>query len=105
MTKHWRTGPVYPWLVVGMLMLLYICSHTDRTIVALLVEPIRADLGISDTQYSLLVGVSFATLYAIAGIPMGWVADHWSRRSLAAAGVAFWSLMTAACGLANSFWQ
>jgi len=80
----------YSWTVVVFLMLLYICSYIDRTIMALLVGPIRADLGINDTQYSLLAGFSFAVLYALAGIPLGWVVDRWSRRGLIAIGVAGW---------------
>ncbi|MGB3596135.1 MAG: MFS transporter, partial [Pseudomonas neustonica] len=71
----------------------------------LLVGPIRADLGINDTQMSLLMGLSFAIFYTIAGIPLGRIADSKSRRGLIAWGVAFWSLMTAACGLAQQYWH
>lgn len=98
-------SPLYPWLVVGFLMVLYTSSFIDRTILSLLVKPIRADLGISDTEYSFLTGLAFVTLYSIAGIPLGWVVDRWSRRAIIAIGVAVWSIMTAGCGVANSFWR
>ncbi len=98
-----RRSAAYAWLVVLFLMLLYTCSYIDRTILSLLVAPIRADLGISDTQYSLLAGLAFALLYALAGIPLGRIVDRWSRRNLIAGGVAFWSLMTMLCGGASSF--
>src|SRR5690606_24383075 len=61
--------------------------------------------GISDTQMSLLMGLSFAIFYTIAGIPLGRVADSRSRRGLIAWGILFWSLMTAACGLAKQYWH
>jgi MFS family permease len=70
---------------------------------SLLVKPIRADLKITDTEYSILAGFAFVVMYSIAGIPCGLIADRWSRRRLIAIGSAFWSVMTAACGLANSF--
>src|SRR4051812_3041494 len=94
---------VYPWIVVLLLMVLYTSSYIDRTVLSLLVKPIRADLKITDTEYSILAGFAFVIMYSIAGIPCGWLADRWSRRGLIAIGSAFWSVMTAACGLANSF--
>ena len=101
-----RSKPVslfYPWLVVAFLMVLYTSSFIDRQILSLLVKPIRAEFGISDTQYSILTGLAFVTLYSLAGIPLGWIVDRWSRRLIIAIGVAAWSIMTAGCGLANSF--
>jgi MFS family permease len=88
-----------------MMTVVIIFSFLDRGILALLVEPIKADLGISDTQMSLLMGFSFAIFYTILGIPLGRLADRWNRRGLIAAGVIVWSLMTSLCGLARSYWQ
>lgn len=93
------------WFTVVILLLAYVLSFIDRQILNLLVGPIRADLGISDTQMSLLMGLSFAIFYTIAGIPLGRVADSRSRRGLIAWGIFFWSLMTAACGLAKTYWH
>lgn len=95
----------YPWLVVAILMVAYVFSFVDRQILNLLVGPIRRDLGISDTQMSLLMGFSFAIFYTILGIPMGRLADSFSRRGLIAAGMVVWSAMTGLCGLAHSYWQ
>lgn len=93
------------WFTVSILLMAYVLSFVDRQILSLLVSPIRADLGISDTQMSLLMGLSFAIFYTIAGIPLGRVADTRSRRGLIAWGVLFWSLMTAACGMARTYWH
>lgn len=95
----------YPWFVVAILMVAYVFSFVDRQILNLLVAPIRRDLGINDTQMSLLMGFSFAIFYTILGIPLGWLADRWNRNGLIAAGVVVWSLMTALCGLAQTYWQ
>jgi MFS family permease len=85
------------------LTLVYVFSFIDRQILSLLVGPIRRDLGISDFEMSLLMGTTFALFYTFFGIPLGWLADSGSRRSLIAAGFALWSLFTAGCGLARSF--
>jgi MFS family permease len=77
----------------------------DRTILSLLVGPIRRDLHITDTQMSLLMGFSFALFYAFFGVILGRMADSGSRRQLVAGGVATWSLSSAGCGLAKNFGQ
>jgi len=96
-------GGAYAWYVVAVLLLAYTLSFIDRMILSLLVGPIRADLGISDTQMSLLMGFAFAIFYSVLGIPLGWLADRGSRRGLMAAGVAAWSVMTAICGFAKGY--
>lgn len=98
-------SPAYAWYVVGVLTLAYIFSFIDRQILALLVGPIRADLGISLTEMSYLMGATFAVFYTLFGIPIGRLADTRSRRMLIGLGIAFWSLMTAGCGLSKRFWQ
>lgn len=98
-------GDAYAWFVVVILMIAYVFSFVDRQILNLLVGPIRRDLGISDTQMSLLMGFSFAVFYTILGIPLARVADSRSRRGLIAAGIVVWSAMTALCGLAKQYWQ
>jgi MFS family permease len=80
-------------------------SFIDRQILVLLIEPVKHDLQISDTQVSLLTGLAFAVLYAIMGVPMGRAADRWSRKLVIMAGVTVWSVMTIGCGFARSFWQ
>jgi len=95
----------YGWYTVAVLTVAYVFSFIDRSILTLLVGPIRADLGISDTQVSLLHGLAFAIFYTLLGIPIASLADRRNRRNIIAAGVAFWSLATAACGLTRNFWQ
>ncbi len=93
------------WRVTLLLTFAYMLSFVDRQIVNLLVEPIQADLAISDTQVSLLQGFAFILTYILFSIPLGRLADTHSRKLIVAGGVLFWSLATAACGLANSFRQ
>ncbi|MDX1382437.1 MAG: MFS transporter [Thermoanaerobaculia bacterium] len=88
---------------VILLFLAYVLSFLDRQILSLLVGPIRDQFGITDFQYSLLAGAAFSLTYAFAGLPLGRLADVYSRKLLVAASVAFWSLATGACGLAASF--
>ena len=95
--------PRVAWYMVFVLMLAYILSFIDRVILGLLVGPIRADLGISETQMSLLYGAVFAIFYTGVGIPIAWAIDRFNRRNIIIAGVAFWSAMTALCGVARGF--
>lgn len=87
------------------LTIAYAVSFLDRQILALLVQPIKQDLGISDTQMSLLLGLAFAVFYTMLAIPLGRMADRRSRRGMIAIGITVWCLMTAACGLAKNFFQ
>lgn len=77
----------------------------DRSIISLLVEPIKADLNLSDTQFSLLTGFAFVFFYAFLGLPIARLADVKSRRVIIGVGIAFWSFATMLCGLAQNFWQ
>ena len=96
-------GGFYPWYVVAVLTFAFTVAFIDRQILSLLVQPIRRDLGISDTQISLLAGFAFAVFYSILGVPIARLADRRSRRAIISIGVFLWSLMTAVCGLAKSF--
>ncbi|MCL4790466.1 MAG: MFS transporter [Gammaproteobacteria bacterium] len=96
-------SPLRAWYAVAILVLAFILSFVDRIVIALLVEPIKADLGISDFGIGLLQGFAFALFYALLGIPIGRLSDRVSRRGIIATGIVVWSLMTAACGLARSF--
>lgn len=86
-------------------MVAYIFSFIDRQILSLMIEPIKVDLQITDTQFSLLSGLAFSMFYALMGLPIAFLADRFSRVRIIALGVAFWSLATAACGLSKSFPQ
>jgi MFS family permease len=91
--------------VVAVLLTAQAFSFLDRMIMGLLVGPIRESFQISDTQYSLLAGLAFSLFYAIMGLPLARIADRSSRRNLIVAGIAVWSFMTAACGLAKGYWS
>jgi len=93
------------WYVIGILTLAYISSFIDRQILSLLVEPIKRDLQISDTQISLLMGLSFGIFYTLLGIPIARLADLKSRKQIVAWGIGLWSLMTAVCGMVGNFTQ
>jgi MFS family permease len=97
-------SPARAWYVVFVLGLAVLLSFTDRLILNLIVDDIRADLKLTDLYVSLLQGAGFAFVYAVAGLPMGRIADRSSRRDLIVIGVVVWSLATIACGFAGSFW-
>jgi MFS family permease len=84
----------YAWYVAGVLALANVSGNIDRQILGLLVKPIEADLGITDTQMSLLQGFAFAVFYALLGIPIARLADRSNRRNIMASGVALWSIFT-----------
>ena len=88
---------------LALLTAAYVLSFIDRTILVLMVGPIRTDLQINDTEFSLLGGFAFGLLYALLGLPLGWWADRGNRRQIIALGIAVWCTMTMLCGLATSF--
>lgn len=95
--------PRTAWAVALMLMLANTLAFVDRQALALLVEPIKRDLAVSDTAMSLLYGLSFTLFYVLVGIPVARIADRSCRRNIVAGAVFFWSLSTSVCGLARSF--
>ena len=97
--------PSYRYYVLFLLMLLYVLTTIDRGIITVLIEPIKNELGLSDTDAALLIGPAFAVFFVLAGIPLGRLADRTSRRGVAAACLFVWSVMTGLCGLANNFVQ
>lgn len=93
----------YAWYVVGVLLLAYISSFIDRQIISLLVKPIKTSFGISDTQMGVLMGLSFAVLYTLVGIPIGLMADRMNRKRIISWGILVWSIMTIFCGIAGNY--
>ena len=98
-------SPAYAWFVVAVLALANCVSFIDRLILSLLVQPIKADLGISDTQFSLLAGAAFAIFYCGMGLVIARWADRYSRKWIITCGVSLWCLMTALSGTARSYGQ
>jgi len=89
--------------LLAVLFVLYMLSFLDRQVIALMVDPIRADLDISDFEFSLLHGFAFSIFYTLFGVPLGWAADRYSRRMLIMGGASIWGMMTIACGMASTY--
>lgn len=100
-----RPSLKYSWYVVVLLTLANISSFLDRQILALLVGPIKRDMRLSDTEVSLLMGLSFAMFYTIFGIIIGRLADRTNRRNIIMAGIAVWSIMTSLCAGVKNYTQ
>lgn len=95
-------GSPYAWLVLGLLTVIYISSFVDRQIIAVLATQIQEEMKMSNLQVGLLYGTAFSLIYAICGIPMGRLADLYSRKLMIVTGLAVWSLMTFISGFATS---
>lgn len=93
------------WYSTVLLALLYWLSILDRTIISLMVDPIKNDIGISDVQFGMLHGLAFAVTFCLFGLAAGTFADRYNRRTIVFVAVAVWSIATAACGLAREFWH
>jgi MFS family permease len=98
-------GAAYRWYVVGFLTLASTVSTIDRQILALMIGPVKRDLGVSDTMMGLLGGLAFTLFYTVLTLPMAWAADRTDRRRIIGIGIFFWSIATMACGLAGKFWH
>lgn len=104
-----RAGWLRGWRLhyaVVVLTLASTLSFIDRQILAVMIGPIKRDLGgLSDTEISLIIGLAFSLVYALATFPLARIADRYNRRNLIAAGIFGWSAMTSLAGLANNYWQ
>ena len=94
----WRTH-----YALGVLLAIYVFNYIDRLLMAILIEPVKAEFGISDTGIGLLSGVTFAVFYTLFGFPLGRLSDRIGRKSVIALSCIAWSVMTMFCGLAASF--
>jgi predicted MFS family arabinose efflux permease len=97
--------PGYARYALGILLAVYVVNFVDRQILSILLQPIKEEFELNDTQLGLLGGVAFAIFYATLGIPIGRFADRWSRKGVIAISIGIWSAMTALCGLATGFWS
>ncbi|WP_395670280.1 spinster family MFS transporter [Phenylobacterium sp.] len=100
-----KSGLAYSYLVAWLLAVVYTLNFLDRQIVAILAEPIRKDLNLTDTQLGLLGGIAFAAFYTTFGLPVAWLADRAKRVWIISGACALWSLFTALCGTATNFVQ
>lgn len=92
----------YSWYVLSVLVVVYILNFIDRQIVSILAVSIKADLNLTDSDMGFLGGAAFAVFYALFGVPLGRLADNWSRVKLLSMGLALWSAMTALSGFARN---
>lgn len=95
--------PAYAYYVLIMITLVYTFAILDRVAIGLFVEPIKRDLGISDTQMGLLQGLAFALLYTLFGLPAGWLVDRTKRVRLLAFSLMVWSCAAVGSGMAMTF--
>lgn len=95
--------PVRAWWTVAVFTLAYVISFVDRTVISLLIEPIKSDLGLTDIQVALLQGAAFGIFYTLMGLPLGWAVDRTNRIRLIAVGASLWCVATAFCGLSRTF--
>ncbi|WP_417592243.1 spinster family MFS transporter [Parasphingorhabdus sp.] len=98
------SGGVYRYYVLIMLMLTFMFNITDRLVMSILIEDIKAEFLLSDTQIGLLAGTAFTVFYLILGVPAGRLADRTNRKTMVALSLSLWSLMSALCGAALGFW-
>ena len=98
-------APSDRWYVLGMLTAVYALNIADRFSISTLIEPIRAELHLSDARMAFLTGGALAMFYVTVGIPVAALADRANRRNILALSLAAWSAMTALCGLAQNLMQ
>ena len=105
MTSEHRVGSSAAWWALLLLTATYTFSFIDRQIINLLVDPIRADLSLSDSQVSFLQGLAFVLPYVILSIPLGRIVDRANRLRVLVFGILIWTVSCVTCGLAKNFWQ
>src|SRR5690349_7898539 len=98
-------SPARAWYAIFVFALALMMNFLDRGIVGLLVHPMELDLHLADSQIGLISGVAYITFYAAIGLPIARFADVGVRRTIVGIGITIWSIATALCGLATSFWQ
>ena len=96
-------GSPYSRYVLFMMFVVVTLSYVDRVLVGILAPMIKADLHLSDTTLGLLSGTAFAVVYCIAGVPVAWIADRYSRKWIITGGLGVWSVATVAFGLGHRF--
>ncbi|HVQ37667.1 MAG TPA: MFS transporter [Pyrinomonadaceae bacterium] len=97
--------PAYSWYALGVLTLVYVLNFLDRTLIYLLLTPIKKEMAFSDLQLALLGATAFAIFYTSLGIPFGRLADRVVRKNMIAGGLAVWSLFSGLTGFCNGFWS
>lgn len=97
-----QPNPRYAWYVLTILVIVYVLNFIDRQIISILANDIKRDLGLTDGDLGFLYGTAFGVFYSLFGIPLGKLADGWTRTRLLTLGLSLWSVMTAASGFAKN---
>ena len=97
-----QPNPRYAWYVLTILVIVYVLNFVDRQIISILANDIKRDLDLTDADLGFLYGTAFGVFYSLFGIPLGKLADGWSRTRLLTLGLSLWSVMTAVSGLAKN---
>jgi MFS family permease len=97
--------PAYSWYALVLLTLVYVLNFLDRTLIYILLTPIKKEMAFSDFELALLGSTSFTIFYTVLGIPFGRLADRTVRKNMIAAGLAVWSLFSGLTGFATGFWS
>lgn len=100
-----QSTPLRAWSTVVVLTLAFILSMVDRLVLAVLLEPLKRDLQLTDVELALLHGTAFAVFYSVVGLPLAWLADRWSRQRIIVLGMVLWSATTILAGYSRSFLQ
>lgn len=98
-------APAWRYWTLALLVAVATFAMVDKMLMAVLIDPLKREFGMSDTQAGVLTGISFSLFFALAGIPMGIAADRIHRRNLIAICMTIWSLATIACGMTTGFAQ
>ena len=102
---HEQFSNRYRYYVLALLTLGYVFNFVDRQVMTILIEPIKAEFGATDTQMGVLSGLAFALFYATLGLPVARLADRWSRTKVLSISMTTWSAVTALCATATGFWH
>lgn len=97
--------PAASWYALAIMTMIYSCHFLDRSMISIIVEPVRAEFRLNDSQIGLLTGLAYGAMFALAGIPIGLTIDRVNRIKLLAVLVAVWSGMTALSGMAQNYTQ
>lgn len=102
-SRQFNTTTLYRGYVLTLLVLVGVCSWADRQLIAIVLESVKHEFRLSDTQLGLLGGTAFGLFYAAVGLPIAWLADRNNRRNIIAVAIGLWSIFTALCGVAPSY--
>ena len=92
-------------MTLAVVTLIYVCHSIDRSVMSILVEPVKAEFALTDGEMGILTGLAYGIFYSLAAVPIGYLLDRYNRRNVLATLVSLWSGFTLVCGLAHSYWQ